>query len=163
MPARRYLVPTLSLAVQLFFCIAADAGWQYAEWGMTPDQVIAASNGAASRQEAKPSKTGWSVFLLHSDYSTGPFKFEASFGFNMRSGTLREVELRLENGITEASRLQDHLIKKYGDPLSVELFGQVTRVTTWRDDKENNVIELLELPMMDSYILSYRALNYAFD
>jgi hypothetical protein len=28
--------------------VPAEAGWQYAQWGMSPEQVFAASNGEAT-------------------------------------------------------------------------------------------------------------------
>jgi hypothetical protein len=81
----------------------------------------------------------------------------------MRTGRLWEIELRLENGMKEGSRLMDNLIEKYGDPETTELFGEVMRVTTWRNATANNVIQLLEIPMTYCYILSYRPFNYLLD
>ena len=46
-------IGALTALANLVFCLgiasSANAGWQYAEWGMKIDQVIAASKGTAQR------------------------------------------------------------------------------------------------------------------
>ena len=148
----------LAIAVQLYLSGPADAGWQYTEWGMTPDQVIAASKGAVSHGEAKSSKDGRTLFLLRGDYAAGLFNFDASFGFDAGTNGLIVVSLTLKNG--PVSRLTDSLIEKYGKPVNTELTGRMVRTTVWRDTKENNVIRLFEIAAGDkSYILSYHPLQ----
>ena len=47
---RALVAKTFIVAVLLFSLdtVPAEAGWQYAQWGMSPEQVIAASNGEAT-------------------------------------------------------------------------------------------------------------------
>jgi hypothetical protein len=45
--ARRWAVPALTLVVELSFSGPARADWEYARWGMSVSEVIAASRGRA--------------------------------------------------------------------------------------------------------------------
>ena len=52
--AKTFLVAALLLSLGT---VQAEAGWQYAQWGMSPEQVIAASNGEATSATTLRRKT----------------------------------------------------------------------------------------------------------
>jgi hypothetical protein len=78
----------------------AVADWQYTRWGMTADQIVAASNGAAKKlagteQEAKSGATF--TALAVGTFKTGPFDFAVSFRADKGGNTLKTVRLTLNN------------------------------------------------------------------
>src|SRR5580698_11415147 len=61
---------------------AAKADWKYTKWGMTPQQVVSASNHLArENSDLRPDSDG-NVSKLVAPYQSGKFPFEAQFGFD---------------------------------------------------------------------------------
>ena len=115
----------LFAAVAIIAASPAFAGWQFTTWGMTPAQVMTASQGAAALVDPtdRSSLNGDRV-LLEMLYVTGDFDFAASFAFDS-AGHLDRVHLVLRSG--SAIDLRAALIAKYGKPKDqdpdVEAFG----------------------------------------
>jgi hypothetical protein len=70
--------------------VTAHADWQYTRWGMSPEQVAAASKGAA--EVVKPKKKSDTI-ECRGTYSAGRFEFFVLFDFDPRSHGLQEVTL----------------------------------------------------------------------
>jgi len=95
----------------------AAANWQFTKWGMTPEQVIAASAGKASMTSAENSRgrsAGSLTAKVEMPYSVGEFEFRADFSFD-QNNQLAEVTLQLETGTMSALRVA--LEQKYGAAL----------------------------------------------
>jgi hypothetical protein len=61
---------------------AAKADWEYTKWGMSPQEVLAASNNLAKESsDLRPDSKG-NVTRLVAPYESGAFSFEAQFGFD---------------------------------------------------------------------------------
>jgi hypothetical protein len=61
---------------------AAKADWEYTRWGMSPDEVVEASqNLAKDSSDLRPDSSG-NVTRLVAPYETGNYSFEAQFGFD---------------------------------------------------------------------------------
>src|ERR1700742_1345681 len=59
------------------------ADWEYTKWGMTPQQVVSASNNLATESsDLRPDSDG-NVTKLVAPYKRGRFAFEAQFGFDV--------------------------------------------------------------------------------
>jgi hypothetical protein len=104
----------------------AFADWQFTKWGMTPDQVAAASHGAAASVDPLTisNAVNGDRTLLQMPYNAGTFDFVASFAFD-NSDHLDRVHLVLQSGA--AIDLRTALLAKYGKPAhqdsDLEAFG----------------------------------------
>lgn len=93
----------------------AQEGWQYTEWGMTPEQVKSASNDVvlppSKAFEEKNTPRGY--FILVSRYKSGKYHFNVIFMFGSESAMLERVNLQLTNldsGITLLSILWEYMV-----------------------------------------------------
>jgi hypothetical protein len=77
---RRLTIVLANLALYLSIANSANAGWQYAKWGMKVDQVIAASKGTARRFKGSNS--------LQSNTDFNPLQDEGASG-SFESGDLK--------------------------------------------------------------------------
>src|ERR1700742_1023069 len=79
---------------------AAKADWKYTKWGMTPQEVVSASNNLAKEgADLRPDSDG-NVTKLVAPYQFGKFSFEAQFGFD-RADRLSSVTLVLNDKSTD--------------------------------------------------------------
>jgi hypothetical protein len=119
------------LVIPIVWPVATSADWQYTHWNMTPEQVIAASQGTAqatSKQEHKNKRLGSETPLLKAKWISGELQFVAYFYFN--SNKLTTVSLELQNPEHEATLVRS-LKLKYGEPKSERRLS-VARTMTWR-------------------------------
>ena len=138
-------VPMLALLVPT----AAKADWQYTKWGMTPEQVIAASDGAA-RPTSQPvvpmyqpiggpsqAEIAASGPALRAPFTSGSRKFNVEFTF--KNGKLTEVTL---SGVTGADcyALEGELEARYSVPFKKNAVGDITE---WHDQTNNNSVMFL--------------------
>jgi hypothetical protein len=73
----------LLLAVGL--AAPARADWQYTHWGMSPEAVVAASKGTATRNLTTNDASGGFIGatnLLVAPYNSGDYQFRAVFAFS---------------------------------------------------------------------------------
>src|SRR5688500_6459757 len=97
----------------------ARADWQYTRWGMTPDEVLAASNGKAQRTdpgrgregEILPPGTG---HLAKAETKISGVWFHT--GFIFRKGRLAHVQLSARCSEGESREIEDQLRLEYGEP-----------------------------------------------
>jgi hypothetical protein len=115
---RRILLAGLGLLLDALPLGAARADWEYAKWGMTPAQLVAASHGAVSlyppaqRMRVEELKLD---YLATGEFADGPLHLLVNFAFDIESGGLALVTYVVadtaQNGV-----LQAWLARKYGPP-----------------------------------------------
>jgi hypothetical protein len=128
---------------------AALADWQYTRWGMTPQQVIAASNGTVSWRAVKLPKPNGPREEIGGSYAAGERIFDVSFTFS--DGRLSIVSLKADP--CDGSLLAD-LKSRYGRPLS-EAAGMFPFME-WDDKRNDNRVTLFEI--FDSCLITYTPL-----
>ena len=116
----------------------AEAHWQYSRWGMTPDQLITASAGAAVQGSGATSAQGNAVMGAQGRYTTGIYNFDADFWFG--ASGLSMVSLKLRDNV-QCLGLQRDLLAKYGEP--VEKTGGAVQRRMWPDKTANNRVVLI--------------------
>jgi len=135
----------------------AAADWQYAKWGMTVDQLAAASKGQMKRCGAACDKqtTSTETALLYSPYQSGEFPFTAFAFFDNQSKKLAYMNLRLDDS-SKGYALIAALKAKYGEPAS----GSKTTLSihhVWRGGNDEISIFMIGSGMPESYTtLTYR-------
>ena len=148
-----------SLPFLLICSTAASAEWQYTEWGMTPQEVISASNGQVYLAESDPHREWEGVDIgAEGTYRSGDYTFDSVFFFS--EGKLVSVKLDLDSErLTEdAIKLRHSLYGAYGEPFN-ESFGSMT-IVTWNDTDKNNRLDLIAVGDL-SVVLQYRPLRDA--
>ena len=136
------------------FSNAALADWQYTKWGMTVDEVIAASGGKAIEFTDSRHDTDNERLMAIAPYVAGDFHFEARFNFDKKNNHLRGVTLHLKAG--NPHFLYAALVNRYGQPISDEE-SSVTRVARWLDRENNNNVVWFMIGS-DYTTVEYRAL-----
>lgn len=134
-------------AIAALLCVvvasAAKADWQYTKWGMSLDEVIAASKGQMERCDGACAKLSTDAEFAGATgpYQSGPFDFKAVAYFDKKTGKLSSMLLYLKD-VDQAFRLQDELKAKYGRPAS-NMDVSVTRTTVWLTDTEKVEFSLI--------------------
>jgi hypothetical protein len=112
----------VSLASGLMLIGAIDpalSDWEYTKWGMTPEQVTAASNAILKPCVAaacQGQSTDSAQARLYGPYRSGDFAFTA-FALFDRMNRLTQIELLLNDG-SKGSELIGALRARYGEPVS---------------------------------------------
>lgn len=100
-------------------CLAmpAKANWAYTQWGMTPEQVAAASQGAVQvlppSQRTRNDADQWEM-AARGTYKDGGLMVDAGFTFDTRHGGLRCVLYNVMGD--DVTLLRDTLGKRHGKP-----------------------------------------------
>src|SRR5258706_14614482 len=95
MRKRRCLLLVAPLA---FAADTALAGWQYTDWGMSPEQVVKASDGSAVPDpRAVDVPNGPYETKLRAAYSAQGIMFRAYFLFSRANGGLEAVRLEADD------------------------------------------------------------------
>lgn len=92
---------------------SAGDGWNYTRWGMTPEEVVAASNGAARLHSPPPVTGATGMILAIGTLPGGAFEFEVSFVFD-QSRRLTHVNLKAPP--SECPPVIRELYRVYGTP-----------------------------------------------
>lgn len=122
----------------------AVAGWQYARWGMSPAEVVAASNGAA--RLIKPSSDTNTVFgsaKADAQYRQDPFLFYVTFIF--RYDKLTEVVMH-EQGKRDCSPIMYGMLNRYGRLPVIKSANYDTTLFAWSNTPIATDIRLWMLP-----------------
>src|SRR5262245_51696317 len=93
------------------FPVSAD--WEFTKWGMSPEQVVQASNGQAHPH--KEVDTEVEEPLLGQNWQSGPFLFSVWYFFSDGGKSLNQIQLKLKNTRLTYEVLTD-LKAKYGTP-----------------------------------------------
>lgn len=164
---RRTIGIALAVAMNAVASLDAHADWQYTRWGMTPEQVMAASAGQLKPcdEACKGQDTSIQITRFLGPYQSGPFKFTAYMLFNRRSNTLAEVTLDL-NQPYDADAFINALRLKYGRP-DLSDYSKLMKVILWRDaTDEIDVVVIGDDPPSDtslSYAPRQNSQTEAFD
>lgn len=134
----------------------AAADWQYTKWGMTADQVVAASKGQMKRCSAVCDKqtTANSTALLYGAYQSGDLPFTAFAFFDNQTKKLVHVTLRLDDP-AKGNEMIGALRAKYGEPAS-ESRTQVLYLMVWRPAGDQIDVTRIGFGGDYTYSLGYR-------
>jgi hypothetical protein len=128
----------------LCFASTAHADWQYTKWGMTVDEVVAASGGKAvpNTDNVFNMDDPNLATKLSTPYAVDTVEFAAHFLFDPQ-GKLGLVHLRPIDA-QNCFRLKSELANKYGRPSNITDLG-VVRNTYWRDTESSNLVQFVEV------------------
>lgn len=119
-------------AVAFGFPSVAVADWDYTHWGMTPEQVAAASSGAVkvlpAPQRTRNEEDHWEI-AADGSHVDGPLSLHTGFMFDTQGGGLKCVMYNAFGAEVEALRMV--LTKRYGKALDESSFAS-TQTLTWR-------------------------------
>jgi hypothetical protein len=125
----------------------ARADWEYTRWGMTPDQVVAASGGAVGLGAPPEGKTYERLEgLARGRHQVDGATFDAYFHFD-QAGGLAKVALERTGG-TACTVLLSQMMTRYGNPERSTRTNFAT-IETWRDATRKNLVRYVlvgELP-----------------
>ena len=106
--------------------------WEYARWGMTPADLVAASGGAARLMVApEPRNDGRLLAKAEAEARFDTVPVAAEFRFDSSSDRLAEFGLRAE-GKAPCAALIDKLRARHGVPASSARLGQISSFG-WHD------------------------------
>jgi hypothetical protein len=93
---------------------AARADWQYTRWGMTPEQVVAASRGQVKLRPEKDWPRGADILTAATgEYEDGSMQFRSTFMFDTATKGLKCVAYGLTAPEND-ERFKAALVKQYG-------------------------------------------------
>jgi hypothetical protein len=131
---RRAVTRILPLVLgMLLFAPAARADWQYTHWGMTPEQVVAASKGAAQLVPEKDRpRLPPMVTSATGAYQDGPLQLRVTFSFNIATNGLVCVNYGLNSHDSDEA-FKAVLVKRYGPPQKTSGMGFLGMTTlAWK-------------------------------
>jgi hypothetical protein len=150
------------------------ADWEYTKWGMTPQQVVSASNNLATEDsDPRPDSDG-NVTKLVAPYHSGKFSFEAQFGFDpadrLASVTLvlndksagmdmdMGADMSIDQGVCHD--LLASVNTAYGPPQGGGAAHMQYSIETWQDQKNKNNVTYTVLDGVGCYV-QYSAIKSA--
>ncbi len=111
---------------------AATADWAYTHWGMTAEQVAAASSGMVTllpvAQRTRDEADHWEL-AAQGMLTEGALHLPVGFTFDTRTGGLKCVMYNARDADVEA--IHTMLVKRYGKPANDSRFGAMQMVS-WR-------------------------------
>lgn len=121
--------------------IASPAGahWQFTRWGMTPAQVIEASNGSAAAGDGAKAGRGDDTVEAVGTYVAGEATFTTKFWFGHQGLSMVALQLRDDGQCLDVQR---DLLAKYGEPVE-KTGGAGLQRRMWTDKPTGNRIGLL--------------------
>lgn len=139
----------ITATTAIIFTTAASADWQFTKWGMTPDQLKAASttelkavSGADACSACKP------IPLLTGDYDAGSFQFRVLYEFaNGTSLSMISLKTPAKSNVWGCNDLFNSLSVRYGQPMwrvpSGLTVGSLPSAR-WLDPKNGNTVFFLD-------------------
>jgi len=138
------IVAVAVVLAALFWGELSWAGWQYTEWGMSPEEVAEASEANSESRDV---------------HRAGDYRFRVEFSYE--SNERERVTLQLEEK-ARCPELAGDMRVKYGKPTE-ESRSRIGRSWVWRDQDANNHIVLnrlgSELVGIRECRLSYRNID----
>lgn len=126
-------------ALGLAFAAPAKADWQYTRWGMSPQEVVAASKGASRLDRAPPGHEVFDASLGASGgYETQGYTFRSEFYFD-GAQRLKGIRLMLTD-FSKCDSLLDLLLGLYGSSGGIDKFG-----ASWVDVSNGNKVRLTKM------------------
>jgi hypothetical protein len=133
------------------------SGWQYSRWGMTADQIVAASKGNARKiegDEQEGSSNKFFTALALAEFSSGPFNFHVFFLAAKDGLTLKKVRLQLKDS-TQYQELKAALTSKYGKGALQQSSGYTKEEIQWLSNSEVITLTLYDVEVMVNVYLEY--------
>jgi hypothetical protein len=155
----------ICIAVLLLAASPANAGWQYTRWGMTPAQVLTASNNTL-RPPTPDEQRGQTVVglapSLTGRFDNRSFQFNSYFYFGAPGSGLSEVRLTLLD-YQKLPSLLGVIQSSYGQPVEQDPGAISGRGGTsrWRDEKNQNEMRLFLMPEISHAQMIYGPLPSA--
>jgi hypothetical protein len=110
---------------------AAHADWQYTHWGTTPEQVVAASRGAAQVVPEKNRPKGLPLLTAATGtYQEGSLELRVTFQFKTASNGLACVSYGV-NSHDQDDAFKAALVKRYGPPQKTSGGGFLGTTLSW--------------------------------
>lgn len=105
---------TIAALVVIFTASPALADWEYTHWGMTPEQVAAASSGNVKvlPKSERQAAGDQSVFAAMGSFPVGGRSLSVGFMFDTATGGLRCVAYNAMGD--DVAMLKERLVEKYG-------------------------------------------------
>ncbi len=151
---------------------AKKADWEYTKWGMTPQQVVSASNNLAiENSDLRPDSDG-NVTKLVAAYQIGKFSFEAQFGFGptdrLASVTLvlndksagMDMDADMNTAHGACHDLQVSVNTANGAPQTSRSAHMQYGIETWQDQANTNKLTYTVLDGVGCYV-QYSTLKLA--
>ena len=130
--------PVLTFAILAASAAPAAADWQYTRWGMSPEQVVAASRGAVQLGPPPSGKTYDGLTgRARGVHNEAGASFDVYFHFDARVGLAR-VALERTGG-ADCAALHNRLLGALGRPASSTRQSYAT-IDQWRDRARGNVV-----------------------
>jgi hypothetical protein len=108
----------------------AKADWAYTHWGMTPDQVVAASGGTVAllppSERTRNDYDGWEL-AVQGTYMTGSLRLPVGFTFDTKGGGLKCVMFNAMED--DVAALRHMMQEQYGKPAGESSFASLTTAT----------------------------------
>jgi len=126
------LMRPLPLVLAMFLnASATDADWQYTHWGMTPEQVVAASRGAAKIVPEKDRPKGLPLVTGATGTDRdGAVEVRVTFQFKTASNGLACVSYGV-NSHAQDDAFKAALVKRYGPPQKTSGGGFLGTTLSW--------------------------------
>jgi hypothetical protein len=124
----------------LFVASPALEDWEFTNWGMTPDEVVAASAGSAHRVESRA--IGSIALEAVGTYDMAGVTFTAQYHFSQDHQGLHSVVLAARD-VSQCPDLTRALAQKYGPP-EVRPSAGGGSFSIWRDRRGNSLISLTD-------------------
>jgi hypothetical protein len=129
----------MALSATLAAC-PAHADWQFTRWGMSPDEVVRASGGAAHVVEHPSSSNNGDLFAVEGSYQAAGRSYATRFSFT--NGKLTGANLMPQvdrDDSTLCLGIRDDLLTRYGVASVDSRVGPIQMVR-WSDRETNNNI-----------------------
>lgn len=150
----------LVLSIQLSTPAAAD--WEFTRWGMTVEQVQAASGNTLDTipEYRRPGmRIGATLPILEGVFKAGAFRFYVNYHFDAQ-GMLELVDLQPDN-YTIGREIESALLARYGRPIVDKSGGSCAACYEWQDLERGNVVNFYRTPSINSIRLRYTRLDAA--
>jgi len=145
----------LLAAAFLLWPYESRADWEYTTYGMTADEIVAASAGKAwklSGAEQQNMSTAFATAIAASTHETGPFNFAVIFFADKGGSQLGTVRLNLKSQDefqtrAQVEELRNALTGKYGQPLGNQVEQSQFFTTTqwnWQGESDNILLKYLD-------------------
>jgi hypothetical protein len=134
----------LVFCVPLAFIPQAHADWAYTKWGMTVDQVVAASHGtvtAIPKAQQQTLEGAHVVTAAQGTYTEGDLRLRTAFQFDTENGGLRCI-LYAPQSPSQDTLLKQSLVQRYGTPQQSSIVSLET--LTWHAPADDIDMEIVE-------------------
>lgn len=143
----------LALPVLLLAAVPAAAHWEYAIWGMTQAEVIAASRGAARalpEDRQREVQQARMVYRAEARLDEPGLNLDVAFAFDAVTGGLVCVSY-VARSAAQATALRDWIIHRFGQPAGTARDPATNEVSTsWR---ETDNIDMHTMPATRPVVL----------